>query len=198
MGTRNLIAVYLDGEYKVAQYSQWDGYPSGNGIECLHFLREFIDKYFPPDRYGIFRNLSWYSREELDKICGLVGVSDDGLISMDQAERLQKWCPELSRDTGADILDMIVKAGGHVKLINNIEFAKNGLFCEWVWVIDFDKDTFEAYEGFNKYPLKPEDRFYSEFDTEDHDYYSPKLVASWPIDRLPSDEEFLSAFKEDD
>lgn len=25
MGTRNLTAVYLDGQYKVAQYGQWDG-----------------------------------------------------------------------------------------------------------------------------------------------------------------------------
>ena len=27
MGTRNLTVVYLDGQYKVAQYGQWDGYP---------------------------------------------------------------------------------------------------------------------------------------------------------------------------
>ena len=26
MGTRNLTAVFMDGEYKVAQYGQWDGY----------------------------------------------------------------------------------------------------------------------------------------------------------------------------
>lgn len=31
MGTRNLTAVYLDGQYKVAQYGQWDGYPEGQG-----------------------------------------------------------------------------------------------------------------------------------------------------------------------
>ena len=29
MGTRHLIAVQLDGEYKIAQYGQWDGYPEG-------------------------------------------------------------------------------------------------------------------------------------------------------------------------
>ena len=28
MGTRNLTCVFKDGEYKVAQYGQWDGYPS--------------------------------------------------------------------------------------------------------------------------------------------------------------------------
>lgn len=43
MGTRNLTAVYLDGQYKVAQYGQWDGYPEGQGITVLTFLRDKMD-----------------------------------------------------------------------------------------------------------------------------------------------------------
>ena len=43
MGTRNLTAVYIDGEYKVAQYGQWDGYPEGQGLTALHFLRDEMD-----------------------------------------------------------------------------------------------------------------------------------------------------------
>ena len=39
MGTRHLIAVQKDGEYKVAQYGQWDGYPEGQGVRVLEFLR---------------------------------------------------------------------------------------------------------------------------------------------------------------
>ena len=35
MGTRNLTIVYYDGDYRVAQYGQWDGYPEGAGIEVL-------------------------------------------------------------------------------------------------------------------------------------------------------------------
>ena len=38
MGTRNLTAVYLDGQYKVAQYGQWDGYPEGQGIASAQRL----------------------------------------------------------------------------------------------------------------------------------------------------------------
>ena len=33
---------------------------------------------------------------------------------------------------------------------------------------------------------------------EDHDYYGPKLVAEWDVMRLPTDEEFLKAFKENE
>ena len=37
MGTRHLIAVMADGKYQVAQYGQWDGYPSGQGVSVLTF-----------------------------------------------------------------------------------------------------------------------------------------------------------------
>ena len=47
MGTRNLTVVYVDGEYRVAQYGQWDGYPSGQGMTCLKFLtEEFVEHKF--------------------------------------------------------------------------------------------------------------------------------------------------------
>ena len=38
MGTRHMIAVVSDDKYRVAQYGQWDGYPSGQGVGVLGFL----------------------------------------------------------------------------------------------------------------------------------------------------------------
>ena len=40
MGTKNLTCVYCNGAYRVAQYGQWDGYPDGQGITALTFLRD--------------------------------------------------------------------------------------------------------------------------------------------------------------
>lgn len=40
MGTRNLTCVVVDGEMKVAQYGQWDGYPEGQGATCCEFIQE--------------------------------------------------------------------------------------------------------------------------------------------------------------
>ena len=40
MGTRNLTMVIdQEGEVKVAQYGQWDGYPSGVGVGIVSFLK---------------------------------------------------------------------------------------------------------------------------------------------------------------
>lgn len=43
MGTRNLVAVFVDGKYQIAQYGQWDGYPSGQGLTVLKFVRDGLD-----------------------------------------------------------------------------------------------------------------------------------------------------------
>ena len=40
MGTRNLTIVISDDKRKIAQYGQWDGYPSGQGVTALKFLRK--------------------------------------------------------------------------------------------------------------------------------------------------------------
>ena len=44
MGTRSLIAVKSNEKYKIAQYSQWDGYPDGQGKTVLEFLRSIVKK----------------------------------------------------------------------------------------------------------------------------------------------------------
>jgi hypothetical protein len=56
MGTRHLIAVQLGGEYRVAQYGQWDGYPDSAGIDVLFYGYKIVtDK---GDVTLAFRNLS--------------------------------------------------------------------------------------------------------------------------------------------
>jgi len=39
MGTRNLICVFYKGHFVVAQYGSYDGYPDGQGIAVVKFLR---------------------------------------------------------------------------------------------------------------------------------------------------------------
>lgn len=201
MGTRNLTAVYLNGEYKIAQYGQWDGYPDGQGLGCLHFLRERCD--MPRFRDAVSKT-TFITQEELNKLLTEFGMEEDGSISMDDYDRFKLAYPELHRDMASDILEFVQNRPDGARLKNSITFAADGLFCEYAWVIDLDAGTFEGYEGFNKEPLTPEDRFFFLTEYEDKDdpiageYHGVKLVAKWPLDNLPADEDFLSAFKGDD
>ena len=44
---------------------------------------------------------------------------------------------------------------------DSYEFAKDSLYCEWAYIIDFDKNAFEVYKGLNTMGIRPEDRFFS-------------------------------------
>lgn len=192
MGTRHLICVVSNGEYKVAQYGQWDGYPSGQGLSILNFLHS--------DQLAAFKeNLpkcSWISEDDIAKYWSEFGVNirENGSISYEIYNKFSAKHPQLSRDTGADVLKVIASAPDGVKLRNDYDFSRDSLFCEWAYVIDFDKNTFEVYQGFNEKPLDKSERFYSEVLTQysyNNTYYPVKLLTSFDLSNLPSEDEFL-------
>jgi len=179
----------------VAQYGQWDGYPEGQGVDILSFLRNAdIEK---------FKNkvllTTWLTEEERQKRWDDLGVdTSSGWVNAEDSTRHKKLYPEVSRDCGSDILELIYNADG-LKLDNSINFAGNSLFCEWAYVIDLDKNTFEVYKGFNKNLLPETERFYGfEQDEDAPEYYPVKLLKTFPLDNLPTEEKFLAEFKEND
>lgn len=196
MGTRNLVAVYIDGKYKVAQYGQWDGYPDGQGITVLHFLREQMNA----DVFRqALRNSSYMRHENLIDLWKSYGMDVNGVISTENYEKLKCDYPQFSRDTGAEILQFIQSHPEGVVLEDHIKFAADSLFCEWAWIIDFDTGTFEAYKGFNEtHELTRDDRFYFLKDYESDSYHCITLLAQWSLDNLPTDEDFLATFETED
>ena len=206
LGTRHIVAVHIDGEYKVAQYGQWDGYPSGQGATVLDFLQN-------GDVAGLKRNLAkTYAPTEDDyrRMWAEVGhdiVASNGMVPWDKSEKFAKLYPSLHRNTGAEILAFIASHDGEdrIPLENQIAFVGDSLFCEWAYVIDFDVGTFEVFKGFNKVGPAPEgSRFHgipwnAEYKSSiGETYYQVALAHSWNLGDLPSREDFLEAFKEPD
>lgn len=175
MGTRHIIAVKADGDYKVAQYGQWDGYPSGQGVDVLRYLWDMD--------LDVLRNAclkcSFLSQNDIDRY-------GDDILALK---------PYLSRDTSADILNEIYKSNG-LKLINEIDFVNDSLFCEWAYVIDFDLGTFEVYSGFNQEKLT-NCRFNSP-ESISGQYHPVKLVSKFDLTDLPEIDDFISFFVSDE
>lgn len=179
MGTRNLTCVFLDGMYKIAQYGQYDGGPSGEGVNVLKFLRKNNMVAFQKQ----LRNVYFVSDEYIEEKCN--EVSKKGLD-------WTKYLPEFSRDTGSEILKLV--RGGVTELRNNITFAGHSLMCEWAYVIDYDKKVFEVYRGFNKKQIKDTGRFLSrDFERQDYnkEYHPIVLFKSYSAYDMPSDSQFL-------
>jgi hypothetical protein len=187
MGTRGLNVVVSGGQVKVANYNQWDSYPSGQGIDALTFLREEMKSDFKQK----VDNCSWISEEEMKDLWKSVGhVSDDGWVSVEISKKFSEKYPWLHRDCGAQIYGFVQNSENGLKTRNSLDFAADSLFCEWAYVVDLDKKTFEVYKGFNKTPLTAEDRFFS-LQKEGEDYCPVKMVKSYSLDNLPSDEDFI-------
>ena len=69
--------------------------------------------------------------------------------------------------------------------------------CEWAYIVDLDKNTFEIYEGFNKTALNESDRFYS-ITKKDNEYHPVKLIKSYSLQELPTSTEFTDYFTKEE
>ena len=163
-------------------------------MTALSFLRSMDEEKFKT----ALRNSSFISGDELTALWKQYGADDNGMVLLDDADRMKKDHPEYSRDTGATILQIVQDHPEGIELQDDLTFAADGLYCEWAWVIDLDKRTFEGYRGSSSDPLTEKDRFYFLRDLEENGYSGVRLVAEWSLDDLPNDGDFLAAFKEDD
>jgi hypothetical protein len=186
--------VVCDGQTKVAQYGQWDHYPSGQGIVALKFLQDIMSKGELEKFRERVREMSFITDEEAEKL------DNEGNI-------LEKY-PWVSRDHGAQILRMIhdgtyivnnfpnypIQKTTKVEWLTNSEgFAIDSLFCEGCIVVDLDARTFEWHEGFNKTPVI-DGRFKNLVPEEVTVKYHPvSLLASFSLDDLPTPDQFVRA-----
>lgn len=171
MGTRHLTCVVKDGEFKVAQYGQWDGYLTGQGHTICDFVMRRLQT---PGGLETFKkrvdSVVEVDEKYIRKALAEVG-SADGSMTMDQSDEWNKKYPNFSRDFGARILDYVFW-NPKAKVVLSQEFAGDSLFCEWCYVIDLDNDVLEIYKGFNQEPVPEGERFHG-FKTDENGKYQP-------------------------
>jgi hypothetical protein len=185
MVTRGFIGIVIDGTEKIG-YNCFDSYPSGLGVAVLRFAAS-VDA----TTRGLARSLQV--------------VTDDDMPAVEDVERLAPYTNtnvggrtttpdwyQLLRGTQGDMA-AILRAGAIQDAHN---FPCDSLFAEWGYLIDLDTQTFEAYQGFQHEP-HDKGRFADRGGVKDG-YYPCALRASWPLEKLPSEKEFLAAMGEDE
>lgn len=189
MGTRHLICIVQNQEYRLAQYGQWDGYPSGQGADIAAFLHSC-----DLDRFKHYVALAApVTEEELRALWKEAGAIGD-MVTMDVSDRFKEKHPQLSRDSGAQTLQYI-QGGGRMVPPLSTDFAADSLFCEWAYVINLDTDELEIYKGFNKKPLGPHERFYP-LQKESDEYYPVSLVKALSFQEIRGAEDPAKFMKE--
>lgn len=177
MGTRNLTAVMVDREYKVAQYGQWDGYPSGQGTTILGFL--LGEGNIAKLKEAVREKVRFLDPEGRDKEFAEAYDKNAPNWSNDPDNRTaeqKRWFRQyISRDIAGEILANIADSeNAEIILRNSIDFAKNGIGCEWSYVVDLDQMTLEVYDG----GFDPDNR--------------TGAAAEWKLDNLPTEKAFLA------
>jgi hypothetical protein len=142
MGTRNLTLVKYNKQYVVAQYCQWDGYPEGQGVTVLEFVR---DKMKPRKFIAGLKAIVPATDKIVEEAWKSVGATSYW-ATMDISNAFEKKFPSLHRNTGAKILEMIQNEKG-VLIKTDLEFWNDSLFCEWAYEIDLDAKTLSVYAG---------------------------------------------------
>ena len=193
MGTRHIIIVHSDNSNRVAQFGQWDGYPEGQGLTVLRFLRDMNRSQFETN----VRQVKSLTADEVGLKWVDAGADpDSNFVNMEISKRFERMYPQLHRDCGAKVLQLIHDQPAGLELFLQIDFVGDGLFCEYAYVIDLDTNKLEVYRGFNRTPLDENERFAS-FQEKDSKYTPVKFWHAFDLNALPSDDEFLATLTED-
>lgn len=187
MGTRGLYCVLQDDQLKVAQYGQWDAYPSGQGAVVLNFLREKVQNGGLDSFREAVRGLTQFSDDEVDAIWQAGGAGADGMISMQDADKVRQQYPALSRDVCGGIMALI--DSGEVTQVHLRDgFAADSLFCEWAYVVNLDDNILEVYKGFQE--QEHHSGRFADYQVEERmkgNYWPVALVAQFGFNVLPNE-----------
>lgn len=92
--------------------------------------------------------------------------------------------PSLTRDTGAQILSLVAHAKDRIAIQMSTEFIMDSVFCEWAYVVDLDKETFEVYSGItSRNDGEPDPRWENEEFMKGRGC-KPRLLISFAFDNL--------------
>lgn len=144
MGTRGLTKVIYNDNTVVAQYGQWDHYPSGVGLGIFNFLREHDS--IQRLTNSIKKHVYEPSQSEYEAIV-LEYSNEEGRMTGEQSEAFSSKYPSLSRDTGGEVLSVIANATEPVPISLSLDFEEDELFCEGVYTVNLDNETFTTKYG---------------------------------------------------
>lgn len=215
MGTRNLtIVIDKSNNLKVAQYGQWDGCPSGQGVTVLEFSRDKNNIELLQKRFSIIKFYNTDTHDIDDYINKYNNKAPKLFKEQDNRTSADKywWETTQSRNLGGKILQSLININlnllpeehnKNIYLFNDIDFVKDSLMCEYVYCINLYTNKFMVFEGFNKDKSKEhelcktiDEVIEAQYKDYKYKYYGCKLIKEYDLDNLPDKTTFLHELNE--
>lgn len=171
MGTRGILGLRINGVNKIA-YNQFDSYPDGLGqatIAAIHTL--------------LHREPSFHDRAEALRVV----VEGIDIPSAADVTHLRTWTDlSVSQQSTTDWYCLLRKTQGNLAamldagvIADASQFAVDGLFCEYGYLVNLDDRVLECYRGFEK-SRHTKGRF-AALSVVREDYYPIALVGTIPF-----------------
>lgn len=165
MGTHSITYVILDGDFRLGQYKQLDGYPEGLGLDLLRFLAH-------TDRRLL--------KTKFDLCCPFYPSLEEVYCRHDEAELIGfKFDPKGSPNfSPVNHLERLFERGAgtiiHVPIDSFVEFDKDShADIEFIYIVNLDTWRFELL---------------------DHHYGGLNIISSYDLDNLPDRRTFLQDY----
>ncbi len=175
MGTRGCWGFYRQGRSaNKLTYNHMDSYPEFLGENVVNFIKDtpvsLLNQIF--DKIILVDNETRPSDKEIME-CSKYSNTDVSTGS------LHDWYCLLREAQGEPNLykeDLRY-------MIDNGEFIKDSLFCEWAYVINLDTNELEIYQGFRKKPNTRDNRY--RIIKPSNGYYACEMIISFPLSEIP-------------
>jgi len=171
MGTRGIYGIRKNNVDKIT-YNHFDSYPSGLGKQIAKF----------------FADVDLVKLGEVFDFIQL--VKPDDIVTEDIAKNIPAELSNFEVDGGQKTFycylrnaqgDLSVYLKGLKYMIDDHNFIKESLFCEWGYIVNLDTGKLEVWRGFQKSPT--EGNRYGTTHDEDG-YYPCKMVAEFTQDEI--------------
>lgn len=174
MGTRGLIGFKVDGKYS-GYYNQYDSYPEGMGFDIVEFIKNrLLTKDNVDTMKRMVSNLEVVDSNDDPTLEDLSFYAE---FHDKHVSNGKDWYSLLRKLQGSKCLDAIFDCKLR-HMFDDIEFIKDSLFCEYAYFLNFDNNTLDIYDGFQK-----QGQLLNPFgDTkDDNGYYPCRHVLSIPF-----------------
>ena len=181
MGTRGIYGFRKNGQDKIT-YNHYDSYPEELGENIINFCRETSIQEMMEifDRIVLVDNEKKPTKKQIKECQKKRWTHVDITYETEAHINCIDWYTLLRETQG----NLNFYKRGLSYMIDDHNFIKDSLFCEYGYIINLDENCLEFWMGFQNKPQKGNrygTKKYSEYDTP---YYPCKLMKKFSLTRL--------------